>query len=84
MRSAKHAVMSPCWRGVPSAARSREVPSISVPLMLFAPAGSQRLGRPARHDRHSLQDGTKQSATGSPGATCETPSPTSSTIPAPS
>ena len=41
-RSAKHAVWSPCWRGLPSGRLSREVPSISIPARLFLPASSQR------------------------------------------
>ncbi len=82
--SAKHAVCRPCCSGVPSGRRSRLVPSISNPRMLFAVAGSHRFGRPARQVRHARQAGTKQNATGSPGRTCVTPSPTSSTIPAPS
>ena len=33
--SAKHATIKPCWSTVPSAARRREVPSISIPATPF-------------------------------------------------
>ena len=68
----------------PAPSRSREVPSISVPRTALAPAGSQRLRRPARQERHCPHDGTKENATRSPGATWVTRSPTDSTTPAPS
>ena len=49
-----------------------------------SPAGPQSVGRPARQALQVPQDGIMQSTTRSPGATCATPSPTASTVPAPS
>ena len=48
-RSAKHAVMQDVLqRRAVRRARSRDVPSISIPAQPCSPAGSHRLGRPAR------------------------------------
>src|SRR6185312_10001588 len=82
--SAKHAVISPCWRTVQSGKRRRDVPSRSVPVKLCFAATVQSVGRPARQAAHSRHDGTQQSTTSSPGRRCVTPSPTSTTTPAPS
>ena len=84
VRSAKHATVRPCWSGVPSGSASRDVPSISVPRNPASPAGPQSVGRPARQALQAPHDGIMQKTTRSPGATCTTPSPTASTVPAPS
>ena len=76
--------MSACCSGVPSGSARRDVPSISVPRTPASPAGPQSVGRPARQALQAPHDGIMQSTTRSPGATCTTPSPTASTVPAPS
>ena len=48
VRSAKQAVRSPCFRVVPSASRSRLVPSISIPRAPCSATTSHRFGFPAR------------------------------------
>ena len=60
------------------------MPSPSTPRLLCSPAGTQRLAWPAWHCAQLPQEGTKQNATRSPAATCATPAPTASTVPAPS
>src|ERR1035437_9030833 len=82
--SAKQATVSPCWRTVPSAARSRELPSSSVPATEVRPTGSHSVRRPLRQAGQTPQGGTRQKTTGAPGARPVTSSPTASTIPAPS
>ena len=83
-RSAKQATVSACCSGVPSGSARRDVPSISVPRTPASPAGPQSVGRPPRQALQAPHDGIMQSTTRSPGATCTTPSPTASTVPAPS
>ena len=63
VRSAKQAVMSPCWSGVPSGSESRDVPSMRTPRGPFSPAGMQRWKRPARHSAHVRHAGTMQKPT---------------------
>ena len=65
---AKQETKLKCCSAVPSASRRRELPSSSVPAQAAAAAASQRLRLPAVQARHSPQAGTKQNATGSPGA----------------
>ena len=55
--SAKQATISPCWSTVPSAARSREVPSSSIPATDWRPPGSHSVRRP---DRHALADAARR------------------------
>ena len=83
-RSAKQERKLKCMTGVPSGKRRRELPSSSVPAHAAADATSHRLRRPAAQAPQRPQAGTRQNATVSPGTTCVTPSPTCSTIPAPS
>ena len=61
--SAKQATMKPCWSSVPSRARRREVPSISIPATPLRPAGSHSVGRPDRHGPQMPHAGTRQNAT---------------------
>ena len=68
-RSAKQPTARNCLSGSPFARWKRVVPSSSESLKELWPARSQRFPRPVRHRGHSPQEGTKQSETGSPGAT---------------
>ena len=82
--SAKQATIRPCWSTVPSSARSRELPSISIPATPWRAAVSHSVRRPDRQARQAPHDGTKQNATWSPATTSTTSSPTATTTPAPS
>src|SRR3989442_787034 len=82
--SAKHDTKLKCLSDDASADCRRMVPSSMVPRYAYSPDGSQSVTSPFRQARQRPQNGTMENDTWSPGRTCDTPSPTASTTPAPS
>src|SRR5271165_3063 len=67
----------------PSSSWNRNVPSASIPVIIWAPQ-SHRFWRPVEQYRHVPQAGMNEQTTWSPTLTLLTPGPTASMTPAPS